>query len=136
MVPLTGLYPMVMLATLATVIASQALISGAFSLTSQSIALGMFPRLRVRHTHDAQAGEVYVPFINWALYVGCTLLVIGFGSSTALGAAYGLAESGVMITTSTAMFFIARRYWCWSIPRALALFGGLAFIDATFLLAN
>jgi len=136
MVPTVALYPMVVLATCATVIASQALISGAFSLTSQSIALGMFPRLKVTHTHHAQAGEVYVPFINWALYVGCTLLVIGFGSSTALGAAYGLAESGVMITTSTAMFFIARRYWGWSVLRAGLLFGGLAFIDATFLIAN
>ncbi len=136
LVPSLSLYPMVVLATLATIIASQALISGAFSLTSQAIALGMFPRLRVHHTHHAQAGEVYVPFINWSLYIGCVLLVLGFKSSAALGAAYGLAESGVMITTSTAMFFIARRYWSWSIPRAGAVFGVLATVDFVFLFAN
>ncbi len=136
MVPLAWLYPMIVLATIATIIASQALISGAFSLTSQAIALGLFPRLQVKHTHHAQAGEVYVPFVNWALFIGCTLLVVSFGSSAALGAAYGLAESGVMLITSTAMFSVARRYWHWSIARSAALFGAVAVVDAAFLSAN
>jgi KUP system potassium uptake protein len=136
MVPSAALYPMVALATLATIIASQALISGSFSLISQSVALGLFPRLRITHTHHAQAGEVYVAFVNWALYAGCILLVITFGSSSALGAAYGLAESGVMIVTSTAMFFIARRYWNWGMIRSGALFGTLFVVDGSFLIAN
>jgi KUP system potassium uptake protein len=136
MVPSDWLYPMVALATIATVIASQALISGAFSLTAQAIALGLFPRLRVKHTHHAQMGEVYVPFINWALYIGCAVLVITFGTSSALGAAYGLAVSGVMVTTSTAMFFIAKHYWNWSTLRSGAVFGSLALLDAAFLVAN
>jgi KUP system potassium uptake protein len=136
LVPVLGLLPMVALATLATIIASQALISGAFSLTSQAIHLGMFPRLKVTHTHDTQAGEVYVGFINWALYVGCVLLVLGFGSAEALGAAYGLAESGVMIITTSSMFLIAQRYWHWSALRAGALFGALACLDFSFLFSN
>jgi len=136
MVPSDWLYPMVVLATLATVIASQALISGAFSLASQSIALEVMPRLKVRHTHHDHVGQVYLPFINWSLYLGCVILVITFGSSESLGAAYGLAESGVMVTTSTAMFFIARRYWHWSVWRAATLFGCFAVVDCAFLVAN
>jgi len=136
LVPKVGLYPMVMLATLATVIASQALISGAFSLIAQAIALGVFPRLQVKHTHHAQAGEVYVPFINWGLYVGCASLVLAFGSSAALGAAYGLAESGVMLTTSMAMIVVAREVWKWGRLRSLIVFGGLGLIDTTFITAN
>ena len=94
---------MVLLATAATIIASQALISGAFTLASQATRLGLFPRLGDPHTHQAHAGQIYLPFINWALYVGCILLVVLFGSSAALGAAYGLAVSGVMVITSVAM---------------------------------
>ena len=85
-----------MLATLATVVASQALISGAFSLTWQAIGLGLFPRLNVLHTHRAHAGQIYIPIINWGLYLGCVALVLAFGSSSALAAAYGLAVAGVM----------------------------------------
>jgi KUP system potassium uptake protein len=94
LVPPALLYPMVLLATAATIIASQALISGAFSLTSQAIGLGLFPRLAVQHTHQAHAGQIYVPFINWALYAGCILLVAGFGSSSALASA-GCSEATV-----------------------------------------
>jgi len=136
MVPSGWLYPMVGLATLATVIASQALISGAFSLASQSIALEVMPRLKIRHTHHDHVGQVYLPSINWSLYLGCVILVITFGSSESLGAAYGLAESGVMLTTSTAMFFIARRYWHWNVLSSAALFGFFALVDAAFLVAN
>jgi KUP system potassium uptake protein len=136
MVPPGFIFPMVGLATAATIIASQALISGAFSLIAQAIALGLFPRLVIKHTHHAQAGEVYVPFVNRVLYVGCVLLVIGFRSSAALGAAYGLAESGVMIITSTAMFSVARRYWNWSLAQSGGLFGAVALIDGAFVVAN
>jgi KUP system potassium uptake protein len=136
LVPAPLMVPMVLLATAATVIASQALISGAFSLATQAAALGLFPRLTVVHTHHQHAGQIYVPFINWALFVGCVSLVIGFGSSTNLAAAYGLSVSGVMLSTSIAMTAIARLYWCWSWPRILLVFAPLACVDAAFLSAN
>src|SRR5208282_1116330 len=104
--PAALLPTLVVLATLATIIASQALISGAFSLTSQAIGLGLFPRIGVLHTHRAHSGQVYIPFVNWGFYIGCVALVIGFGSSSALAAAYGLAVAGVMMVTSLAMFAI------------------------------
>jgi KUP system potassium uptake protein len=136
LVPSGLLVPVVVLATSATIVASQALISGAFSLATQAVALGLFPRIRVVNTHHAHAGQIYVPFINWALYVGCISLVAGFGSSTKLAAAYGLSVSGVMLTTSIAMTAIARLYWSWSWPRILFVFAPLAIIDASFLSAN
>jgi KUP system potassium uptake protein len=136
MVPAAWLYPMVALATVATIIASQALISGAFSLIAQAIALGLFPRLRIKHTHDARAGEVYVPFVNWVLFIGCSLIVIGFGSSGALGAAYGLAESGVMIITSLSMMSVARHEWSWGVMPGILVFGPLALVDGAFVTAN
>jgi KUP system potassium uptake protein len=135
-VPAALLVPMVVLATCATVIASQALISGAFSLATQAVALGLFPRLRVVHTHHAHAGQIYVPFINWALFVGCASLVVKFGSSTNLAAAYGLSVSGVMLTTSIAMTAVARLYWRWSWPVILLVFAPVGVIDASFLTAN
>jgi KUP system potassium uptake protein len=135
-VPAAWLYPMVVLATVATVIASQALISGAFSMTAQAIALGLLPRLKVTHTHHAHAGQVYVPFINWTLFFGCALLVMIFASSSALGSAYGLAVSGDMTITSVAMLFVACRYWQWNIGKSAAVFGIFAIIDSSFLIAN
>ena len=136
MAPRALIFPLVGLAALATVVASQALISGTFSLTAQAIALGFFPQVKVAHTHHAQPGAVYAPFINWALWMGCVALVIGFGSSSALGAAYGLAESGLMVTTSIAMYLVAVHYWKWGPIRSAALFGVLALIDIGFLVAN
>jgi len=130
------LYPMILLATVATVVASQALISGAFSLASQAIRLGLFPRLAMRHTHHHHHGQIYMPFINWTLYVGCVLLVVGFGSTGALGAAYGLAVSGVMVITSIAMIPVARAYWGWGKLRVGLLWGAMTAINAAFLLAN
>ena len=135
-VPSGLLVPVVILATCATVIASQALISGAFSLAQQAAALGLFPRLRIVHTHHAHAGQIYVPFINWALFVGCTTLVITFRSSTNLAAAYGLSVSGVMLTTSISMTAVARLYWKWSWPLILLVFVPVGLIDASFLGAN
>ena len=96
-VPTPILYPMVLLATMATVIASQALISGGFSLFTQAVGLGLLPRTKINHTHEEHIGQIYVPFVNWALYIGCVALVFMFRSSSALAAAYGLAVSGVML---------------------------------------
>jgi len=128
--------PLVVLATLATVVASQALISGAFSLTSQAIGLGLFPRLDVLHTHRAHAGQIYIPVVNWGLYLGCVALVFAFGSSSALAAAYGLAVAGVMLVTSLAMFAIARRYWRWSVAQTALVWGPLTAVNGAFLLAS
>ncbi len=136
LVPPALLYPMIVLATAATIIASQALISGAFSLASQATGLGLFPRLPVRHTHHAHSGQIYIPVVNWGLYAGCIALVIMFGSSTALGTAYGLAVSGVMLITSLAMFPVSRLHWRWGVPATGALWGALTVINGTFLLAS
>ena len=136
LVPASLLYPTILLATAATVIASQALISGAFSLASQATGLGLFPRLRVLHTHHAHAGQIYIPFINWALYAGCIVLVLTFGSSAALGAAYGLAVSGVMVITSAAMFPVSRLCWGWSTIATGLLWGSLTTINGSFFLAS
>ena len=135
-VPSWGVYPMVLLATLATIIASQALISGAFSLAQQAVSLGLFPYLKIVHTHHAHEGQIYVPFINYALYVGCVSLVFTFQSSSRLAGAYGLAVSGVMLITSLAMIQIARYYWKWSLVKTLLLFVPLSLIDLTFLASN
>lgn len=136
MVPSAFLFPMILLATLATVIASQALISGAFSLTAQAIALGVSPRFKIVHTNHKHHGQIYVPAINWALYIGCIALVLAFKSSTSLASAYGLAETGVMISTSIAMFAITLHRWRWSIPASICVFGSFALIDAAFLFSN
>ena len=136
LVPSSLLYPMVLLATVATIIASQALISGAFSLVSQAIRLGLFPRLALLHTHRAHAGQIYVPFINWSLFLGCILLVMTFGSSSALAAAYGLAVSGVMVITSLAMFPIARHYWNWGGIMTGLTWGALTAVNGSFLVAS
>jgi KUP system potassium uptake protein len=136
LVPQALLYPMILLATVATIIASQALISAAFSLASQATGLGLFPRLKIVHTHHAHAGQIYIPFINWTLYAGCIVLVIAFGSSAALASAYGLAVSGVMTITSLAMIPVARLCWHWGrVPTGL-VWGPLTAINAGFLLAS
>ncbi len=136
LVPPFMLYPMIILATVATIIASQALISGAFSLTSQAIGLGLFPRILVRHTHYAHAGQLYIPFINWVLFAGCIALVGSFGSSSALASAYGLAVSGVMLITSVAMIAVARLRWNWSRTLTLLVWGPLTACNAAFLVAS
>ncbi len=135
LVPQPLLLPMVLLATVATVIASQALISGAYSLVSQAIRLGLFPRLNFLHTHERHAGQIYIPMVNWSLFVGCILLVVAFGSSAALAAAYGLAVSGVMVITSIAMFPIARVYWKWGPARTALVWGSLLAVNVAFLIA-
>ena len=136
MVPTIALVPMVFLATISTVIASQALISGAFSLMSQAITLGLFPYLKISHTHEEHEGQIYIPFINWMLYIGCIILVFIFGSSTRLASAYGLAVSGVMFMTSLAMFGVARYIWKWSALKTFLIFFPLTLLDLAFLFAN
>jgi KUP system potassium uptake protein len=130
------LYPLVALATVATVVASQALISGAFSITHQCIQLRYCPRLSIVHTSRSERGQIYVPAVNWALMIGCLLLVLGFGSSSALGAAYGIAVTGTMVATTVLFHAIARRRWRWSDWQAALVVGGLLVIDLAFLGAN
>ena len=136
MAPREFLYPVVALATLATVIASQGLISGSFSLTSQAVALGLFPRLRIIHTHDGHRGQIYIPFVNWTLFAGCTALVLGFRSTEALAALYGLAVSGVMVVTSAAMIPVGTRYWGWTPWASGGLFGFFTLVNALFCIAS
>src|SRR5438445_2123297 len=133
--PAWGLYPLVVLASAATLIASPAGISGAFSLTRQAIQLGYLPRLEVRHTSETEIGQVYVPRINSALLVAVIILVQFFQSSDNLGAAYGIAVSGMMLIT-TGLAFIYMRSRGWSLAIALPLFAFFGLVDLTFLSAN
>jgi KUP system potassium uptake protein len=136
MVPEWALYPMILLATLATIIASQALISGVFSLTRQATMLGFWPRQRVLHTSPREIGQIYVPGMNWLLMV-CTIgLVIGFGSSSRLAAAYGIAVTLTMVITSLLAFIVARRRLGWNFAPALALTSLFLVPELAFLSAN
>lgn len=135
-VPAWGLYPLVALASVATIIASQAVISGAFSITRQAVQLGYLPRLRIRHTSEMEIGQVYVPSINSALLIAIIVLVLGFRTSDSLGAAYGIAVSGMMVITTGLAFFYARNAWHWPLALALPIFGFFAIVDFTFLSAN
>jgi KUP system potassium uptake protein len=130
------LFLMVSLATMATIIASQALISGAFSLTAQAIALGYGGRMEITHTSTAHEGQVYIRTLNWLLCAGCLVLIFAFQASSHLAAAYGLAVSGVMLSTSLAMMPLAVLRWRWSVLRASLLFGFFAGMEGLFLVAN
>jgi KUP system potassium uptake protein len=136
LVPKVALYPMVGLATLATIIASQAVISGAFSLTQQAIHLGYLPPFRILHTSEKEPGQVYVSVVNWMLMLGCLAVVIAFRSSEKLTGAYGLALTGTMTVTSIAYFVVLRRVWGWSLLKAGAVAGGFIVIDLAFLAGN
>jgi KUP system potassium uptake protein len=136
MYPDWALIPMVVLATVATVIASQAVITGAYSLSSQAIQLGLLPRLEVRHTSAQQAGQIYMPRVNALLLVGVLLLVALFRSSSALASAYGIAVTGTMVVTCMMAFIVIWRMWRWSPFAAAALIAPFLFIDLTFLSAN
>ena len=136
MAPAWALYPMVALATAATIIASQALISGAFSLTMQGIQMGYIPRMEIRHTSQDEHGQIYIPKLNIILAIGCAALVIGFQSSSALASAYGIAVTLTMLATTGIFFFAAQQLWHWSPLKAgltCLLFGS---IEATFFAAN
>ncbi len=136
MAPKWGLLPLVLLATVATVIASQALISGAFSLTQQAVNLGYSPRVEIRHTSHTERGQIYIPHINWALMVCCVLLVLGFRTSSALAAAYGLAVTGCMFITTLIFARVAQNHFGWSKTKAWLICGPLLAIDSVFLGAN
>src|SRR6187401_390347 len=131
-----ALLPMVLLATAATVIASQAVITGAYSLTRQAIQLGLLPRLEIRHTSEALFGQIYMPRVNTLLLFGVLLLVILFRSSSALASAYGIAVTGTMVVTAMMAIVVVWRVWNWPLAAALALIVPFLFIDLTFLSAN
>jgi KUP system potassium uptake protein len=136
MFPGWALWPVVLLTTVATVIASQAVITGAYSLTRQAIQLGLLPRFNVRHTSEELAGQIYLPRINWLLLVAVLVLVAVFKSSSALAAAYGVAVTATMITTSSMAFVIFRRRWLWPMWRVAALVTPLLLIELVFFCAN
>jgi KUP system potassium uptake protein len=131
-----ALYPLILLATMATVIASQAVISGAFSLTWQATTLGFLPRIRIEHTSHSEIGQVYAPTVNWLMMLACIALVLGFRSTTALAAAYGVAVTTTMVATSLLIGVLARTAWKWSWPATIALEIGLLTIDLAFWGAN
>ncbi|RMF22007.1 MAG: potassium transporter Kup, partial [Deltaproteobacteria bacterium] len=136
MAPSWALYPLVGLATAATVIASQAVISGAFSLTRQAVQFGFLPRVEIRHTSTEQAGQVYVPAVNWALLAMTLSAVVGFGSSSNLSGAYGVAVTTTMVITTILLFFCMRRRWNWGPLRSVLVTAALLFVDLAFFGAN
>lgn len=136
LVPEWGVIPLVVMSTLATIIASQAVISGAFSLTWQALQLGYFPRLKVVHTSGDERGQIYIPFINWALFVATVILVVQFKTSSNLAAAYGIAVTATMVITGALTFLAMRRVMGWSLLAAGAFTLVFATIDLSFFGAN
>ena len=136
LVPRALLYPMIALATAATVIASQAVISGAFSMTREAMQLGYVPRMQVVHTSHEMSGQVFVPWINRTLLVLIVLAVVGFRSSDNLGSAYGIAVTGTMVITTLLALIVARRQWGWSMPAVIVVGMGLLTVDLGFFSAN
>ncbi|HEY6233822.1 MAG TPA: KUP/HAK/KT family potassium transporter, partial [Candidatus Elarobacter sp.] len=134
--PSWALIPMVILATVATVIASQALISGTFTLVEQAIALNLAPRVLVRHTSHRYKGQVFVPSVNWALALGCAVLVVAFRSSDRLASAYGLAVAFTMLCTSLAYFVVITKVLNWNRVAATALVLGFVLVDGSFVVAS
>ena len=136
MFPDWALYPMVGLATLATVIASQAVISGAYSITKQAVQLGFLPRMQIIQTSAREIGQIYIPIINWTLLAAILAAVIGFGSSANLASAYGLAVSGTMLIDTVLTFFVIRYTWNYGLPLCIAATAFFLAVDAAFLSAN
>jgi KUP system potassium uptake protein len=134
--PSVLLVPLVMLATVATIIASQSIITGAFSMTRQAIQLGWLPRLQITQTSAAGYGQIYVGSVNWLLMLVTLGLTIGFGKSDNLAAAYGIAVSATMLITSVLLFIAMRDVWGWSLPASGAIAGAFIVVDASFLAAN
>lgn len=134
--PSWALYPMIILATCAAIIASQALISGAFSLTMQAVQLGLIPRLKITHTSSKEIGQIYLPAVNWALMIGCIVVVLGFHTSSALAAAYGIAVTSTMVITTTLFYVVARERWNWGFAPTASLCGAFLLIDLAFFGAN
>ncbi|MBI1921718.1 MAG: potassium transporter Kup [Geobacter sp.] len=134
--PPWALYPLIFLATIATIIASQAIISGAFSLARQAIQLGVSPPMRVIQTSPEEMGQIYMPAINWLLMVATVMVVAGFGSSSNLAAAYGVAVATAMLIDTILVFLVARERWKWNIPIAVVVVGLLLVMDISFFGAN
>jgi KUP system potassium uptake protein len=131
-----ALLPLVVLSTIATVIASQAIISGAFSLTQQAIQLGYSPRFNILHTSAHEKGQVYIPEVNWILMIATVGLVLGFQTSTNLASAYGIAVTTTMVITTLLAYFVARDHWGWSAFHAGLVTGAFLMIDVAFFTAN
>ena len=131
-----ALYPMIVLATSAAIIASQAVISGAFSLTMQAVQLGFSPRLKINHTSTREFGQIYIPAVNWALMLGCIAIVVGFRSSSNLAAAYGVAVTSTMVITTILFYVVARRLWGWALLPTAILALLFLIIDLAFFGAN
>jgi len=136
MIPDAVRLPMVILATFATIIASQAVITGAFSLTQQAIQLGLLPRLHIRQTSEGHAGQIYIGSVNWLVLGGVVALALGFRSSSAMAAAYGIAVTGTMVVTCCLAFVVIRRRWGWGLPLSLAVIVPFMAIDLLFFGAN
>ncbi len=136
MAPGFAYWPILVLATAATVIASQAVISGAFSMTQQAVQLGLFPRMNIRRTSETQAGQIFVPFVNTALMIGVLLLVALFQSSSHLASAYGIAVTGSMFVDTLLAYVVVRRKWKWNLPQTACLLIPLALVDTTFISSN
>ncbi|MBR0798498.1 KUP/HAK/KT family potassium transporter [Bradyrhizobium jicamae] len=134
--PVWGIYPLVTLATLATIIASQAIITGSFSMTRQAMQLGWFPGVRINQTSAEEYGQIYVPFVNWTMMCLTVALTIGFGSSDRLAGAYGAAVSTTMVLTTALLYRVMRRRWRWGVLHAGAIAGLLLTVDLAFFLAN
>ena len=136
MAPDWALLPLVVLATAATIIASQAVISGAFSMVQQAVQMGLLPRLEIQHTSDTQYGQIYLPRINFILGVGVVVLVVAFGSSTSLASAYGIAVTGDMVITTILAFVLFYKAWKWPLWLSLSVIVPLLTIELQFLAAN
>jgi len=136
MVPELAYWPVLIMATIATVIASQAVITGAFSVTQQAVQLGLLPRLDIRNTSESQAGQIFVPSVNMLLMVGVLALLVMFQTSKALAAAYGIAVTGSMFVDSLLAWFVVRRLWKWRLPVAIAAISPLVALDLVFLSSN
>ena len=134
--PSWAVLPLVVLSTAAACIASQAVISGAFSLTRQAVQLGFSPRLEIVHTSATEIGQIYVPGVNWALMLAVLGLVVGFRTSSSLASAYGIAVASTMVITALLAYLTARDHWRWSAPAAVLVFGSFVLIDSAFLAAN
>jgi KUP system potassium uptake protein len=136
MAPAWALLPLVLLATAATVIASQALISGAYSLTMQAIQMGYLPRIQVKHTCDEASGQIYIPRVNTLLGAACLALVVAFRSSSALASAYGIAVTLTMLTTTALFYCAARRIWRWKAAPTIALCSIFGLVETSFFASN
>ena len=136
MIPQAVYWPVLLMATVATVIASQAVITGAFSVTQQAVQLGLLPRIEIKNTSESQAGQIFVPSVNMMLMVGVLALLVLFQTSTNLAAAYGIAVTGSMFVDSLLAWFIVRNMWKWSVPLSLAAISPLVALDLVFLTSN